>query len=79
MTRGEHGEMTMTELDHITVAAHTLEHGLAHIRAALGVELPYGGAHPRMATHNHLAGPTSVRRVATVPDAVVRLRGTRIR
>lgn len=44
----------MTELDHITVAAHTLEQGLAHVRAALGIELPYGGAHPRMATHNHL-------------------------
>ena len=44
----------MTELDHITVAAHTLEQGVAHVRAALGVDLPDGGAHPRMATHNRL-------------------------
>jgi len=44
----------MTELDHITVAAHTLAQGLAYLRSALGVDLPYGGAHPRMATHNHL-------------------------
>jgi hypothetical protein len=44
----------MTELDHITVAADTLEHGVAYVRAALGVEMLYGGAHPRMATHNHL-------------------------
>jgi hypothetical protein len=44
----------MTELDHITVAADTLDHGLAHLQAILGVEIPYGGAHPRMATHNHL-------------------------
>jgi hypothetical protein len=44
----------MTELDHITVAAQTLEQGVAHVRAALGVDLPDGGAHPRMATHNRL-------------------------
>jgi hypothetical protein len=44
----------MTELDHLTVAAHTLEQGVAYVRAALGVDLPDGGAHPRMATHNRL-------------------------
>ena len=44
----------MTELDHIVVAADTLEHGLAHVEAILGVEMPRGGAHPRMGTHNHL-------------------------
>ena len=44
----------MTELDHITVAAHTLAQGLAYLRDALGIDLPAGGAHPRMATHNHL-------------------------
>jgi hypothetical protein len=40
----------MTELDHIVVAADTLEHGLAYIEAILGVEMPRGGAHPRMGT-----------------------------
>jgi glyoxalase-like protein len=44
----------VTELDHITVAAHTLAQGLTHLRGVLGIDLPYGGAHPRMATHNHL-------------------------
>ncbi|HEX7841544.1 MAG TPA: VOC family protein, partial [Kofleriaceae bacterium] len=44
----------MTELDHITVAAPSLEQGVAHVRAALGIDLPDGGAHPRMATHNRL-------------------------
>jgi Glyoxalase-like domain len=44
----------MTEFDHIVIAAHTLEHGLAHVQAILGVDIPYGGAHPRMGTHNHL-------------------------
>src|SRR4051812_3042756 len=37
----------MTELDHITVAARSLAQGLAYLRDALGVDLPYGGAHPR--------------------------------
>jgi hypothetical protein len=27
---------------------------MAHLRSVLGVDLPYGGPHPRMATHNHL-------------------------
>jgi hypothetical protein len=44
----------MTELDHIAVAAHSLEHGVAYVQELLGVEIPFGGAHPRMGTHNHL-------------------------
>ena len=50
----EHAAMPITELDHITVAAHTLAQGVAHVQAALGIEMPHGGAHPRMGTHNHL-------------------------
>lgn len=41
-------------LDHLTVAALTLEEGVAHVQRALGVTAPPGGAHPLMATHNHL-------------------------
>jgi hypothetical protein len=41
-------------LDHLTVAALTLEEGVAHVKRALGVALPIGGAHPLMGTHNHL-------------------------
>jgi len=50
----------MTELDHIVVAAHSLDQGVAYLRDLLGVDLPPGGKHPRMATHNHLLrlGPT---------------------
>jgi hypothetical protein len=44
----------MTELDHIVVAAHTLDQGLAHVRSVLGIDIPYGGAHPRMGTHNRV-------------------------
>ena len=42
------------KLDHLVVGALTLEAGVAHVRQALGVEMPRGGAHPLMGTHNHL-------------------------
>jgi len=41
-------------LDHLTVAAQTLEQGVAYVQRALGVTVPPGGAHPLMATHNCL-------------------------
>lgn len=44
----------MVELDHLTVIAPTLEEGVAHVRACLGVDIPPGGRHPLMGTHNHL-------------------------
>lgn len=44
----------LLELDHIAVAAPCLEAGLAFVRDALGVDVPVGGAHPEMGTHNHL-------------------------
>lgn len=40
--------------DHIAVSAPSLEAGVAYVRDCLGVEVPPGGAHPKMATHNHL-------------------------
>ncbi len=42
------------KLDHITVVARSLEEGCAYIKSALGVDMPEGGAHPRMGTHNKL-------------------------
>ena len=44
----------MLELDHLVVGAATLEQGVAYVRDALGVIMPFGGAHPLMGTHNHL-------------------------
>jgi Glyoxalase-like domain len=44
----------MLILDHLTVAALTLDEGVTHVERALGVVVPPGGAHPLMATHNHL-------------------------
>lgn len=41
-------------LDHLTVAALTLEQGVAYVQRLLGVVVPLGGAHPLMATHNCL-------------------------
>jgi len=41
-------------LDHLVVAARSLEEGVAHVRERLGVEVPYGGTHPLMGTHNCL-------------------------
>jgi hypothetical protein len=44
----------MLALDHIVVAAPSLGEGVAHVRAQVGVEMPKGGEHPLMGTHNHL-------------------------
>lgn len=41
-------------LDHLTVAALTLEQGIAHVQSALGIAMPPGGSHPLMGTHNRL-------------------------
>lgn len=41
-------------LDHIAVAAASLAEGIAHVEAALGVEMPVGGKHREMGTHNQL-------------------------
>jgi len=40
--------------DHIVVAAATLEQGIDYIKQQLGVEVPLGGIHPSMGTHNAL-------------------------
>jgi hypothetical protein len=62
----------MTDLDHIVVAAHTLDQGLAHVRSLLGIEVPYGGAHPWMGTHNRvlrLGDAVFLEIIAIDPDA----------
>jgi hypothetical protein len=42
------------ELDHIVVAAPSLEAGIRFIREKLGVDIPPGGRHDSMGTHNRL-------------------------
>ena len=46
----------MLEIDHLAVAADTLEAGRAHVEAALGVALQPGGQHAHFGTHNLLLG-----------------------
>jgi hypothetical protein len=46
----------MTELDHIAVVAPDLGVGVAWVRETLGVDMPAGGQHPEMGTHNRLVG-----------------------
>ncbi len=43
-------------LDHIAVAAETLDAGRAHLEQALGITLSAGGQHAVMGTHNLLTG-----------------------
>jgi hypothetical protein len=42
------------ELDHLVIIAPSLAEGAAHVRARLGIEMPAGGKHPQMGTHNLL-------------------------
>ncbi|MGI9381780.1 MAG: VOC family protein [Methyloligellaceae bacterium] len=60
------------ELDHLVVAARTLEQGTNWIESILGVEIGPGGAHPRMGTHNRLmkvAPGAFLEVIAIDPDA----------
>ena len=43
-----------TTIDHFVVAADNLSQGVEYIKRELGVEMPYGGEHEKMGTHNHL-------------------------
>jgi len=44
----------MNKLDHIVVAAHSLVQGVEYLRDRLGIDIPKGGFHQTMGTHNHL-------------------------
>ncbi|MEL6648491.1 MAG: VOC family protein, partial [Pseudomonadota bacterium] len=44
----------MLELDHLAIAAETLEDGREAVEAALGVSLQPGGQHAHFGTHNLL-------------------------
>jgi hypothetical protein len=46
----------MLELDHLAVAAETLEAGRAYVETALGVGMQAGGQHAHFGTHNLLLG-----------------------
>lgn len=46
----------MAELDHLVVAARTLDQGTAYVQARLGVAPTGGGKHAAMGTHNRVLG-----------------------
>jgi hypothetical protein len=62
----------MNRIDHIVVAAHSLEQGIEYIQAELGVDIPEGGFHATMGTHNHLmqlGNEVYLELIAINPDA----------
>ncbi len=61
----------MLKLDHLTVIAPTLAEGVAHVRACLDLDVPFGQRHLYMGTHNHLlqlGGPVYLEIVALDPE-----------
>lgn len=46
----------LLELDHVVIAARTLEEGAHTLSGRLGVEIPAGGRHEKMGTHNRVMG-----------------------
>jgi hypothetical protein len=61
----------MTGLDHIAVVAPDLGTGVAWVCETLGVEMPAGGKHPEMGTHNHVLslGDVYLEVIAADPEA----------
>ena len=46
----------MIALDHVTLGTSSLATGLASVCEVLGIEIPPGGKHPDMSTHNRVVG-----------------------
>lgn len=43
----------LLKLDHLTVIAPTLAHGVSHVQNCLDLDVPFGTRHDYMGTHNH--------------------------
>jgi Glyoxalase-like domain len=62
----------MLELDHLVIAARTLEQGVIWLEDKLGVKMQVGGKHPLFGTHNallKLGESTYLEVIAVDPDA----------
>lgn len=42
------------KLDHFVIGASSLAEGVSYVQRTLGVDIPFGGEHKIMGTHNHL-------------------------
>ncbi|MES9964219.1 MAG: VOC family protein [Candidatus Sedimenticola sp. 20ELBAFRAG] len=43
-----------SKIDHIVIGASSLAEGVSYVKSMLGVDIPYGGEHIKLGTHNHL-------------------------
>ena len=43
-----------TRIDHLVIGAGSLAQGVEYVKERLGVDMPFGGVHEKMGTHNHL-------------------------
>lgn len=43
-----------TRIDHLVIGAASLAQGVAYVNRLLAVDIPYGGEHRTMGTHNHV-------------------------
>jgi len=62
----------MIALDHVTLGTSSLAAGIAAVRDVLGIEIPPGGKHPDMSTHNRVVNVGESRfleLIAVDPDA----------
>ena len=62
----------MNNLDHIVIAAASLRAGIDYLQSTLGVDIPKGGLHQTMGTHNHimqLGNDAYLEVIAINPDA----------
>lgn len=62
----------MNKLDHIVIAADSLDQGVEYIQNELGIAIPKGGFHATMGTHNHLmqlGNEAYLELIAINPDA----------
>jgi hypothetical protein len=59
--------------DHLVVGAETLEQGVQYLHERFGVEIPFGGKHPQMGTHNcltRLSQTSFLEIIAIDPEAI---------
>jgi hypothetical protein len=64
--------MPRSALDHLVVAATTLDEGVSWLEDKFGIRIPAGGRHPLMGTHNclmQIGGGAFLEIVAIDPDA----------